>query len=115
MPDENITDTASSVEGSPSSSAAPEASKVAEIDDDEAVVREVNGSADEKEDEVVPPRMKSVIVDEWIRLNPHPPLWMRCVFSLPAAFTPFCPESAVPAIIRTLRRVSKLGCTITDL
>ncbi|KAL0579543.1 hypothetical protein V5O48_002472 [Marasmius crinis-equi] len=44
-------------------------------DEDEAVVEE---ETEEKKEEVEePPKMKSVVVDEWIHLNSRPAIWMR--------------------------------------
>jgi heat shock protein beta len=44
-------------------------------DDDEATVEEVLDKAAHEEDPS--PKMKSVLVEEWVRLNSQPPLWMR--------------------------------------
>ncbi|KAJ6484984.1 Hsp90 protein-domain-containing protein [Mycena vitilis] len=45
-------------------------------DSDEAVVEEED-TTEEKSAEPVPPKMKSVVTDEWVKLNALPPLWMR--------------------------------------
>ncbi|KAI0775934.1 heat shock protein Hsp90 [Trametes elegans] len=52
---------------------ASEAEK-ADVDDEEAVVEEVN---EENEAEGREPKMKPVTVEEWIQLNSQPPIWMR--------------------------------------
>ncbi|KAJ7228675.1 Hsp90 protein-domain-containing protein [Mycena pura] len=44
-------------------------------DSDEAIVEE--DTPEVKEAEVLPPKMKTVVVDEWVQLNALPPLWMR--------------------------------------
>ncbi|KAJ7129695.1 Hsp90 protein-domain-containing protein [Mycena epipterygia] len=58
----------------------PEADKAKDSEDsedsDEAIVEEEVVS-EEKEAEPVPPKMKTVVVDEWVQLNALPPLWMR--------------------------------------
>lgn len=55
---------------SPSSDAAEES----EDDDDEAIVEDVPA---ESTTEDVLPKTKTVVVDQWVRLNSQPPLWMR--------------------------------------
>jgi len=67
---------ASAMEEPPSSPAA-EASESPESDNDEAIVEEVPSVANKKGNEVIPPKMKSIVVDEWIQLNSQPPLWIR--------------------------------------
>ncbi|KZT24521.1 HSP90-domain-containing protein [Neolentinus lepideus HHB14362 ss-1] len=42
-------------------------------DEDEAVVEEV----EEEEEEEKPVKTKTVHVEEWVQLNPEPPIWMR--------------------------------------
>jgi hypothetical protein len=80
VPDEHETDTSSSsVTGEPRSPPAYEASKVPENDDDEATIEDVPSVADDKKDEMKPPKMKSIVVDEWVPLNSQPPIWMRFV------------------------------------
>ncbi|KAJ4478050.1 Hsp90 protein-domain-containing protein [Lentinula aciculospora] len=46
---------------------------VDEDDTDEAVIEDVT----EEEQTPAPPKMKSIVVDEWIRLNGQPPIWTR--------------------------------------
>ncbi|KIM90780.1 hypothetical protein PILCRDRAFT_59180, partial [Piloderma croceum F 1598] len=43
-------------------------------DDDSAVVEEM---AEEKDEEIKPPKTKSVLVDTWNHLNAAPPIWQR--------------------------------------
>ena len=47
------------------------------VDDDEVTVEEIPDKADPAVDPS--PKMKSVVVEEWLRLNSQPPLWMRQV------------------------------------
>lgn len=47
-----------------------------DLDDDRAVVEEVT---EEKDDEVKPPKTKSVVVDAWNHLNAAPPIWQRYI------------------------------------
>lgn len=42
-----------------------------DADEDEAIVEDVVDEVPE------PPKTKDVVVDEWIQLNPQPPIWMR--------------------------------------
>ncbi|KAJ7638797.1 Hsp90 protein-domain-containing protein [Roridomyces roridus] len=46
-------------------------------DSDEAIVEEETAEV-----EPVPPKMKTVVTDEWVQLNALPPLWMRSVHAL---------------------------------
>jgi heat shock protein beta len=55
-------------------------------DDDEVIVEEVADGSSKTDETVVTPKMKKVVVDEWIHLNPQPPLWMRCVALLPTQY-----------------------------
>lgn len=48
-------------------------------DDDEVVVEDVPEEDKKKEEKEV--KMKKVMVDEWMHLNPLPPIWMRFVFA----------------------------------
>ncbi|EMD40828.1 hypothetical protein CERSUDRAFT_111414 [Gelatoporia subvermispora B] len=45
-----------------------------EVDEDEAVVEDVDEA---EETEIKEPKMKEVVVDEWIHLNSQPPIWVR--------------------------------------
>ncbi len=45
------------------------------VDEDEAVVEEVEETVDETKEKEV--KMKTIVVDEWKHLNPLPPIWMR--------------------------------------
>ena len=60
----------------PSDNDASESPGVAEEDVEEAVVEDVVTDKEEKE---APKKMKTVEVEEWLRLNSQPPLWTRCV------------------------------------
>jgi hypothetical protein len=51
-----------------------------ETDEDQAIIEEVPSDEEKTPDEPVPPKMKSVVVDEWVQLNAQPPLWTRFVF-----------------------------------
>ena len=44
-------------------------------DDDSAVVEEMT---EEKDEEIKPPKTKSVLIDTWNHLNAAPPIWQRC-------------------------------------
>lgn len=61
-----------------STSPAPESTEVkeSEEDEDEAIVEEISED-EEKTPEEKEIKMKSVVVDEWMHLNPMPPLWLR--------------------------------------
>ncbi len=48
-----------------------------EDDEDEVVVEEV--ADEDKREEIKEPKMKKVTVDEWIQMNPQPPIWTRYV------------------------------------
>ncbi|KAJ8086604.1 hypothetical protein PM082_005427 [Marasmius tenuissimus] len=55
--------------------ATKEADSDSEKDEEEAVVEE---EVEEKKEEVEePPKMKSIVVDEWLHLNSRPAIWMR--------------------------------------
>ncbi|KAJ6613464.1 heat shock protein Hsp90 [Mycena sp. CBHHK59/15] len=71
VPDEDVTEPPAAES---KTSETPENIITAE-DGDEAIVEDV--STEEKEKEPVPPKMKTVVVDEWVQLNALPPLWMR--------------------------------------
>lgn len=79
MPDEDaaeeVASTTSIAEAEATETAAAEES---DKDEDEAVVEDVP-TDDEKKTEEVPPKMKSIVVDEWVQLNAQPPLWTRYV------------------------------------
>ncbi|KAG6900979.1 hypothetical protein C0993_004417, partial [Termitomyces sp. T159_Od127] len=45
------------------------------LDEDEAIVEEVTEESETKESK--PPKMKSVVVEEWTQLNVQPPIWAR--------------------------------------
>lgn len=44
-----------------------------ERDEEEAIIEDV--PADEEKE--TPQKMKTIDVEEWLQLNPHPPLWSR--------------------------------------
>jgi heat shock protein beta len=50
-----------------------------ETDEDQAIVEEVPSDEEKAPDEPVSPKMKSVVVDEWVQLNAQPPIWTRFV------------------------------------
>ena len=52
---------------------------VAAVNDDEVVVEEVVDDPSKSDQTPSPPKMKTIIVDEWLHLNSQPPLWMRSV------------------------------------
>jgi hypothetical protein len=51
----------------------------AAVNDDEVVVEEVVDDPSKSDKTASPPKMKTIIVDEWLHLNSQPPLWMRSV------------------------------------
>jgi heat shock protein beta len=82
VPDEDAAETpaADSAEASADAEQAPlttPESSESTTDDDEVVVEDVPSADEAKEKEAPPPKMKSVVVDEWVHLNSQPPLWMR--------------------------------------
>ena len=52
-----------------------EADALSEDTDDEAIVEEILEESEVKEEKQV--KMKDVIVDEWVHLNPLAPIWAR--------------------------------------
>ncbi|PFH52710.1 hypothetical protein AMATHDRAFT_73847 [Amanita thiersii Skay4041] len=57
-----------------------ETPEVSERDEEEAIVEDVSNEEEKSEDkteEEPPKKMKSVQVEEWVRLNSQPPLWTR--------------------------------------
>ncbi|KAJ7667986.1 Hsp90 protein-domain-containing protein [Mycena polygramma] len=81
VPDEDAADASASDDKTPEASETPastadtEDTKIPE-DSDEAIVEE-EATTEEKSAEPVPPKMKTVVTDEWVKLNALPPLWMR--------------------------------------
>jgi heat shock protein beta len=75
----------------------PEADKEEDAkDSDEAIVEDE--VEEKKEAEPVPPKMKTVVIDEWAQLNALPPLWMRSVHAFST-----CPRfSQVHSVIRRM-------------
>jgi len=92
----------------PPSSPAAEASESPESDNDEAIVEEVPSVANKKGNEVIPPKMKSIVVDEWIQLNSQPPLWIRCA-SCPFVQLILILKQPLVVIPRSLLTVSNSG------
>lgn len=86
VPDEDAVEPES--EDKPSeASDTPETEKKDPEDSDEAIVEE---EVEEKpKAEPAPPKMKTVVTDEWVRLNALPPLWMRSVHASRSQFTSF--------------------------
>ncbi|KAF7352824.1 HSP90-domain-containing protein [Mycena venus] len=75
VPDEDAVEPSASEETAPEASETAETEKKDPEDSDEAIVEE---EAEEKpKAEPAPPKMKTVITDEWLQLNALPPLWMR--------------------------------------
>jgi heat shock protein beta len=76
VPDEEDVVEPSTSEDTPEeTSETPKAEKEDSEDSDEAIVEE---EAEEKpKAEPAPPKMKTVVTDEWVQLNALPPLWMR--------------------------------------
>ncbi|KAF4574637.1 heat shock protein 90 family protein [Pleurotus pulmonarius] len=72
VPDEDAVEDAPPADAAESTSASEDTPT--SKDEDEATVEEV---AEEKAEEKAPPKMKSVVVDEWKHLNEQPPIWMR--------------------------------------
>jgi len=64
---------------SPATSEEPVATSPVDVDEDEAVLEDVEEEAEEKKEEpAAPPTpMKNVTTEEWVRLNDQQPLWMR--------------------------------------
>jgi heat shock protein beta len=79
VPDEDaITDAPETpAESTPDASETPKASASAEVDEEEAIVEEETSEDEDKPVDEVKPKMKTVIVDEWVQANPQPPIWMR--------------------------------------
>ncbi|KAE9410486.1 HSP90-domain-containing protein [Gymnopus androsaceus JB14] len=53
----------------------PAEEKTTDVDEDEAIIEDVD--EDSQEQTPAPPKMKSVVVDEWVHLNGQPPIWVR--------------------------------------
>ncbi|KAJ3930013.1 MAG: Hsp90 protein-domain-containing protein [Lentinula lateritia] len=72
VPDEDVI-----IEETTSAESVPKPTSDTDDDDaddtDEAVIEDVS----EEEQTPAPPKMKSITVDEWVRLNGHPPIWTR--------------------------------------
>ena len=51
------------------------AEETSPADEDEAIIEDVD--EDSQEQTPAPPKMKSVVVDEWVHLNGQPPIWVR--------------------------------------
>ncbi|KAJ7507789.1 heat shock protein Hsp90 [Mycena galericulata] len=81
VPDEDVIETSSEAKSSESSQETLESTLDADDkakepeDSDEAIVEE-EAVTEEKAAEL-PPKMKTVVTDEWVQLNALPPLWMR--------------------------------------
>ena len=59
--------------------------KDGETDDDEALVEDVS------DDDGKEPETKKVTVEEWMHINPMPPVWMRCASTLCLRVSILCP------------------------
>jgi heat shock protein beta len=81
VPDEDVSETSSTPTSdstlSDSSTSTP--AEMLEENEDQAIVEEITGDEEKKIDTPAPPKMKSVVVDEWVQLNAQPPLWTRFV------------------------------------
>lgn len=77
VPDEDSTEgpVITSTETTAASESTPEEKR--QVDDDEVTMEEVLSEADHVDVEDPSPKMKSVLVEEWVQLNSQPPLWMR--------------------------------------
>ncbi|KAJ7095368.1 Hsp90 protein-domain-containing protein [Mycena belliarum] len=76
VPDEEAAQTPASEKTPEAAEETPKADKPKEPEDsDEAIVEEEVEV--KKEAESLPPKMKTVVKDEWVQLNALPPLWMR--------------------------------------
>ncbi|KAG6919444.1 hypothetical protein DXG01_006327 [Tephrocybe rancida] len=74
VPDEDaVEESSTAIPTATDATEAPEATEVS--DEDEAIVEDVLEDSEVKEPE--PPKMKSVVVDEWVQLNVQPPVWAR--------------------------------------
>jgi heat shock protein 90kDa beta len=83
VPDEDAPDqsTSSSTISEPTEATeAPVPPEMPETDEDQAVIEEISSDEEKTPAEPVPPKMKSIVVDEWVQLNAQPPLWTRFVF-----------------------------------
>jgi len=58
------------------------ATENAMADDDEVIVEDAADESSKAGESVPVPKMKTVVVDEWLHLNPQPPLWMRSVIQI---------------------------------
>ncbi|KAI0796792.1 cation-transporting ATPase [Abortiporus biennis] len=75
VPDEEVA--SSDAESSTTSASTEETTSPVSDDDEEAIVEEVSDDAEPKKEEEKETKMKSVVVDEWVKMNPQAPLWMR--------------------------------------
>ncbi|KAG6880046.1 hypothetical protein C0992_007363 [Termitomyces sp. T32_za158] len=57
------------------------------LDEDEAIVEELTEESEAKESQ--PPKMKSVVVEEWTQLNVQPPIWARTFLIASPEYTMF--------------------------
>jgi heat shock protein beta len=74
VPDEDASETASADEEKPTETEETTETEKTEADEDEAVVEDVT---EEEKEEKAPPKMKKVVVDEWVQLNAQAPIWTR--------------------------------------
>ena len=77
--------------------------KALETDEDQAIIEDVPNAEEKTPEEPAPPRMKSVVVDEWVQLNAQPPLWTRFVLHRLFFLDLLTRFSVIP---KTSRRVS---------
>lgn len=60
-----------------SESPASETSAAGDVDEDEVLVEDITEDSDKDAPESKKAKTKTVLVDEWMNLNPLPPIWLR--------------------------------------
>ena len=51
------------------------AEEAVEVDEDEAVIEDV--AEESQSEEIEAPKLKDVVVEEWVHMNSQPPIWQR--------------------------------------
>jgi hypothetical protein len=86
VPDEEAVEPSASEDKLSEASETPESTPDTDnqdpVDSDEAIVEEEVATEEKEKAEPAPPKMKTVVTDEWVQLNALPPLWMRSVHVL---------------------------------
>lgn len=77
VPDDEIQNSDSTTSESTETTQGSVPPKASETDEDQAIIEEVPNAEDKTPEPT--PKMKSVVVDEWVQLNAQPPLWTRFV------------------------------------